>query len=1048
MARYTPETWANLFDRKEQALEDSRCVEAINILSFDELEDSLRSIAQEYGHQGFPDIVSRLSPGLNYLKTFQAAISSASQYDPRACLVWGFMQAFVQSAFQHQVVLEDMLSLIDELNLAMPEFGGYLQMLPKSPQLQAHFQDIFDAYMDYCILCIKHMQKSPSIGFFTYLFGSDPARELKRTKEQVQSSMRKFERAAKHSQKQQQFFGSIGEHIMQNPLFQPVNKMEDRTATGIQFPISTVTMPRNKFFQGRNNELQYIRETLYPTSPAPSPMSRPAEQSNFGEDAPCCILQGLGGIGKTQTAHEYTRRHKSDYDAIFWIRADTASSIAAGYAEIAGILGLADTVEVEPNENQGQAIDTVKRWLSSTDKTWLLVFDNVESDDDLNRHLPPSIRTKSAVIITTQKTNVFPSSEKVTTIQIKDLTREQGADLLYACLSGNDASRTPANEEEEECARKISDLLGGLPLALTTIGGYMWETHDSVYDFYEYLKQSCQAWEVSAVGPAKQYDKTLATVFEIALKELSEDARELINLLAFLNPDHIPETLFTDRIGSPTLAFLTSEPRFSETIRVLRNRQLVGRDTSGSPKFLTIHRTVQMAVLHDLSRTPNVRRDAYMRAFALVKSALPNVSSIDNPEPNAWSTFQKYVPHILYIRARCVWPEPSIKLTMDFAQVLSDMATFMWHAGRFSENLDALKTAEQVLNEHNIGIEHHLRGNIHQHIGITASHIGVSMRDECMKRRDLAIEARAASHKLIELNGTVTRDDEIRLWNVQSDMAFGLVHTGDYAKAGVIIESCHEQYKKWGTPDDIPFEYLKYNHIISHTHMAAGRQKEAIFTSQESARLGQMQSGDTHPMTMKCRFTFANHLYFAGMVEESLKENLTILDVRLQTVGEMNPFTLESRSFIGALYAELGELDKAETQFISCLDPHKKTVWDEETYTRAKFLYSDVLRRRGQTAKANQYLQEARNVRDRYLRMYPQWLEVDPDNELGVFDQMVCMWSGRFTGPMKQKLETSASSVMTGTTLQGSKSPLQSAVGSFPIAEEVASLTLQSRQTF
>lgn len=44
-------------------------------------------------------------------------------------------------------------------------------------------------------------------------------------------------------------------------------------------------------------------------------------------------------------------------------------------------------------------------------------------------------------------------------------------------------------------------------------------------------------------------------------------------------------------------------------------------------------------------------------------------------------------------------------------------------------------------------------------------------------------------------------------------------------------------------------------------------------------------------------------------------------------------------------------------------------------------------------------------MRDQYLAKYPQWLKTDSDNELVVFDQMVCMWSGRYTGKLKQKPE-------------------------------------------
>lgn len=159
------------------------------------------------------------------------------------------------------------------------------------------------------------------------------------------------------------------------------------------------------------------------------------------------------------------------------------------------------------------------------------------------------------MIITTQKSDFFPITENFTTIQIKDLTRDQGADLLFKCLR-----RNSKNEDELEFARKISDLLGGLPLALTTIGGYLHQTGDAISDFFNYLKTSCNAWVASASGPAKQYERTLATVFDIALKELPADARNLINILAFLDPDFIPEEPFTKQVGNDDYPFLASRP--------------------------------------------------------------------------------------------------------------------------------------------------------------------------------------------------------------------------------------------------------------------------------------------------------------------------------------------------------------------------------------------------------------------------------------------------------------------------------------------------------
>ena len=253
-----------------------------------------------------------------------------------------------------------------------------------------------------------------------------------------------------------------------------------------------------------------------------------------------------------------------------------------------------------------------------------------------------------------------------------------------------------------------------------------------------------------------------------------------------------------------------------------------------------------------------------------------------------------------------------MELTVDFAQVLSDMATFMWHAGLLSDGIAALRTAEHILDVHNIGDEHHLRGNIHTHIGIFASHGGVSFRDEAMDRRHKGRKARRANHRVVEQQRPVTLDDEIRLWAVESDMAFGLLQCERFNEAGVIIEECHEQYKKWGTPDVVPFEYLKYNHIISFTYMAEGRPLDAIKACKEGARLGEICCGATHPMTLHVRRSLGNHLYFAGMIEESLKEHLTVLQARINVVGEFNHFTLESHSMVASLYAKVGDLEQAE----------------------------------------------------------------------------------------------------------------------------------------
>jgi AAA+ ATPase superfamily predicted ATPase len=44
------------------------------------------------------------------------------------------------------------------------------------------------------------------------------------------------------------------------------------------------------------------------------------------------VLHGLGGIGKTQLAVEYVRRHKEKHTAIFWLNANNKDSLQLSFA--------------------------------------------------------------------------------------------------------------------------------------------------------------------------------------------------------------------------------------------------------------------------------------------------------------------------------------------------------------------------------------------------------------------------------------------------------------------------------------------------------------------------------------------------------------------------------------------------------------------------------------------------------------------------------------------------------------------------------------------
>lgn len=90
------EQWERIFKQKQRELLANSSPGALQVNNFDELSTGLHSLATSYRSTGFPSFVSRLGPSFEQVKTFTAAITSACQYEPRACLVWGAMQALVQ----------------------------------------------------------------------------------------------------------------------------------------------------------------------------------------------------------------------------------------------------------------------------------------------------------------------------------------------------------------------------------------------------------------------------------------------------------------------------------------------------------------------------------------------------------------------------------------------------------------------------------------------------------------------------------------------------------------------------------------------------------------------------------------------------------------------------------------------------------------------------------------------------------------------------------------------------------------------------------------
>jgi hypothetical protein len=85
--------------------------------------------------------------------------------------------------------------------------------------------------------------------------------------------------------------------------------------------ISNFPHLRNLNFTGRKDLLEKLHEAL-----------ASGERAAFTQTS---AITGLGGVGKTQLALEYSYHHADEYQVVWWVRSEEPATLAADYAGLA-----------------------------------------------------------------------------------------------------------------------------------------------------------------------------------------------------------------------------------------------------------------------------------------------------------------------------------------------------------------------------------------------------------------------------------------------------------------------------------------------------------------------------------------------------------------------------------------------------------------------------------------------------------------------------------------------------------------------------------------
>jgi tetratricopeptide (TPR) repeat protein len=375
-------------------------------------------------------------------------------------------------------------------------------------------------------------------------------------------------------------------------------------------------------------------------------------------------VHGLGGIGKTRLAVEYAWQRHDDYNALLFVGANSPADLQRNLAALTGPMVL--SLDDPPTEEEAR-VAAALRWLQQN-PGWFLILDNVDTKEAAEAAETLLAKLHGGnVLITSRLANW---SAQVEPLQLDVLTHDDAVSFL---MERTDRRRRKTATDAAD-ARTLAADVGELALALEQAGAYIYQHRMS---FAGYLERwhATRAQVMEWFDPRlMQYPQSLAVTWQASFDQLSGGGRRLLERLAWLAPDPIPESL----LDVPIAAQGAPAEDLHGALAELEAYSLVMRD-SEAPIF-TVHRLVQDVTRRRLAG--EARGVALGEALAWVHAGFV----ADPADVRTWLVLEPLAPHAAVVAQHA-----------DHVQISSPTARLMNALGRLYYNKALHGLAEPLL---------------------------------------------------------------------------------------------------------------------------------------------------------------------------------------------------------------------------------------------------------------------------------------------------------------------------------------------------------------
>jgi tetratricopeptide (TPR) repeat protein len=652
-------------------------------------------------------------------------------------------------------------------------------------------------------------------------------------------------------------------------------------SSGVRYPVSepriSELLARNNRFTGREDDLRRLREELRARS--------------TGDNRPV-VLQGLGGVGKTQVALEYVHRFKTDYDLVWWMSSEQSQFVDASLSDLGTRMNEILGTPFSPTAAAAEVAQQVMRALGRGEPVdrWLLIFDNAEDIEDIEPLLPGG----NGHVLITSRNRAWGERARLLPVDVFD--RAESVEYL----------RDRAESITMEDADQVADVLGDLPLAVATAGAWLAETGASVPDYL--LRLEHHGPRTLSLSPLDElvYPAPVARAWDLSLerlKERSPAAARLFELCSVMAPDINLDLLHSQAMAAVLVPF---DSALSEPMVIGRYIQEISRlalaKIDPNAKVVQVHRLVQAVVADRMSEEERTgaQRDVHEMLAAMAPRR-------DVDDPATWVRYRMLWPHLTPSNAMASEQEP-------VRQLLIDRVRYLWQRGDHQRGRELALSVESVWEEtlsrvSDPVVAASLRTQL-LHLRFNRANI---LRDQARFE-----ESRRLDNDVLEEQRRHLGPEHPHTLMTASALAADTRAIGDYFAA---LEMDEQNYAKWTElfGETYPRTLAAANNLAV-SYRLTGDFAGSLRLDEETFERRRATVGARHPQTLYSAINIGRDLLEAGRYKEAAQRMGAVRELCVQVLGVDSSTTLNAQSLLGMALRSAGEPEQAE--------PHFREAWD------------------------------------------------------------------------------------------------------------------------